>query len=253
LIEYGRFNLKIDSFGSSQKISIFVSISSFGRKAEEYPIQMNSYVMQPKAKKELFVFAEIQEGQYPVLDAFVWVEIYRPAGSGIETFLIELLRLYDDGQYGDLNANDGIYTAVYSEFLSQVRNTWQQNEIVYIQGKYKMRFFSTSINPVDNEKQTQVIARVNRKGFIGGNSTTSGTHFINNNNRQRRDTDSGEGEEDPRNFPRVERMWAMDKASIIQQERFNRHCEFKIYQTTNYTFQTISTWVYLRKGCSTRR
>ena len=82
----------------------------------------------PKAKKELFVFAEIQEGQYPVLDAFVWVEIYRPAGSGIETFRIELLRLYDDGQYGDLNANDGIYTAVYSEFLSQVRNVQQEND-----------------------------------------------------------------------------------------------------------------------------
>ena len=87
-----------------------------------------------------------------------------------------------------------------------------------------MRFFSTSINPVDKDKQTQVIARVNRKGFIGGNSTLNGASFINS--RDRRETESEE--EDPRNFPRVERMWAMNTASKIQQERFNRHCTLKI-------------------------
>ncbi|CAG5105169.1 Oidioi.mRNA.OKI2018_I69.chr1.g1896.t1.cds [Oikopleura dioica] len=217
LIEFGRFNLKIDTSGSSEEVSIFVSISSFARKPYEYPIQMNSYVMQPKQKTELYVFAEIQQGQYPVVDAYVWVEIYRPAGSGIETFRIELLRLYDDGLYGDLNANDGIYTAIYSEFLSQVETNPETDN--NSQGKYKMRFFATSVHPFDKSTQSQIVARVNRKGFIGGNSTQEGINFINS--RGKRSTGE-EDHDDPRNFPRAGRSWAINRGSYIQRERLTR-------------------------------
>ena len=66
---------------------------------------------------------------------------------GIETFRIALLQLFDDGQYGDLVANDGIYTAIYRDFLSQ--------------GKYKMRFFANG---------DEGSARISRSGFIGRKS-----------------------------------------------------------------------------------
>ena len=69
------------------------------------------------------------------------------AFSGIETFRIALLQLFDDGQYGDLVASDGIYTAIYRDFLSQ--------------GKYKMRFFANG---------DQGLARVSRSGYIGRSS-----------------------------------------------------------------------------------
>ena len=156
-----------------------------------------------------------------MVDAYVWVEIYRPAGSGIETFRIELLRLYDDGLYGDLNANDGIYTAIYSEFLSQVDIYRSIGK--HFQGKYKMRFFATSVHPFDKSTQSQIVARVNRKGFIGGNSTQEGINFINS--RGKRSTEDDE-QDDPRNFPRAGRSWAINRGSYIQRERLTRTREF---------------------------
>ena len=68
----------------------------------------------------------------------------RPAGSGIETYRIALLQLFDDGQGGDLKKGDGIYTAVYRDFLSQ--------------SKYKIRVFANG---------NEGLARVNRSRFVG--------------------------------------------------------------------------------------
>ena len=81
LIESGRYNIEIYNTNKSP-LPVSMSISSFSRSDKVYPIEMHSYVIQPKTKKELYVFSEINKGQRPILNAYVWCEIYRPAGSG---------------------------------------------------------------------------------------------------------------------------------------------------------------------------
>ena len=54
------------------------------------------------------------------------------------------MQLFDDGQGGDLKKGDGIYTAVYRDFLSK--------------SKYKIRVFANG---------NEGLARINRSRFVG--------------------------------------------------------------------------------------
>ena len=67
-------------------IPISISISTFGRTRDQYPIELRSYVVQPKEKKELYIYAEITNGEYPVQNAYIWCEIYRNELYSINSF-----------------------------------------------------------------------------------------------------------------------------------------------------------------------
>ena len=55
LISAGRYNIEIENVNPSP-LPVSMSISSFSRRDDVYPIEMHSYVTQPKGKKELYVF-----------------------------------------------------------------------------------------------------------------------------------------------------------------------------------------------------
>ena len=76
IIPPGRYNVAVGNMNNFP-IPISISISTFGRTRDQYPIELRSYVVQPKDKKELYIYAEITNGEYPVQNAYIWCEIYR--------------------------------------------------------------------------------------------------------------------------------------------------------------------------------
>ena len=109
-----------------EDISISVAVSSFAsQKSRSYPIEIRPYVNQPKEKNGLYIYSEISQGSTPMENASVWCEIFRPAGSGVDAYKIALLQLFDDGDGADLLENDGIYSAVYRDFLSPAKYSFR--------------------------------------------------------------------------------------------------------------------------------
>ena len=109
-----------------EDISVSVAISSFtNQKSRTYPIEIRPYVNQPADKNGLYIYTEVSQGSTPMENASVWCEIYRPAGSGVDAFKIALLQLFDDGDGADLLENDGIYSAVYRDFLSPAKYSFR--------------------------------------------------------------------------------------------------------------------------------
>ncbi|KAH9372386.1 hypothetical protein HPB48_006684 [Haemaphysalis longicornis] len=107
----GTWTLVVLGRGGSEHV--YVRVTSVAGGASEDPVLVRAFVKRPEVSSvdQAVIYAEVSKGPHAVLHARVTATVIRPQKPGpIE------VELFDDGLGADVTANDGIYSAYFTQF-----------------------------------------------------------------------------------------------------------------------------------------
>ncbi len=119
--EPGIWSYNIKLYPSAAKTNIEIEVMGTqdgqGLRREEAPITVKSWteVSKHEDRTEVIIYAQITQGSLPVIDADVKAFVSRPGRPTVEAPVT--IKLKDSGTgYPDVTANDGIYSAYFTDF-----------------------------------------------------------------------------------------------------------------------------------------
>ncbi|XP_049275849.1 calcium-activated chloride channel regulator 1 [Rhipicephalus sanguineus] len=109
----GTWMLAVSCNHSTCDADVHVRVTSLARDPAEEPVLARAFLKRTEVSSaaEAAIYAEVTKGAYVVLHAMVTATVVRPSkGDQIE------IELFDNGLGADVTANDGIYSAYFTQF-----------------------------------------------------------------------------------------------------------------------------------------
>ncbi|CAN8001633.1 unnamed protein product, partial [Ixodes hexagonus] len=114
----GTWNLTLKSTASAEMV-VSVRITSMAKEADDHPIRLRTFLnmIEVSEAKDARIYSEVSKGPHAVLHAKVWARVMTP----LENTGQVIVELFDDGVGADSTANDGIYSAFFTQFEGKGR------------------------------------------------------------------------------------------------------------------------------------